>query len=265
MTPSQRNKIPVLIVCLLAGFLVILFAKNTPPQIAQAGDISSAASSLLSFSPPLTGTWAINPNTSSAFVVLRAYFEHPQMVADLAAWMEPWEVNYQKGYVVVGVTPLEYDLLQQAGFVLEIDHELTTYYNQIRTDPPDYAPTYDTIPGFACYRTVEGTFNTAIDIVAAYPDLAAFVDVGDSWEKETPGGLPGYDMMVLILTNHNTAGPKPKLFITSAIHAREYTTAELATRFAEYLVAQVQCGPGCHLAAGLLRNPSDAAHQPGRA
>ncbi len=31
-------------------------------------------------------------------------------------------------------------------------------------------------------------------------------------------------------------GPKPKLFITAAIHAREYTTAELVTRFAEYLV-----------------------------
>ncbi|KAA3659188.1 MAG: hypothetical protein DWQ04_23065, partial [Chloroflexi bacterium] len=31
--------------------------------------------------------------------------------------------------------------------------------------------------------------------------------------------------------------PKPKIFITSAIHAREYTTAELMTRFAEQLAA----------------------------
>ena len=43
-------------------------------------------------------------------------------------------------------------------------------------------------------------------------------------------------MMVLKLTNSAIAGDKPKLFITAAIHAREYTTAEMATRFAEYLV-----------------------------
>jgi carboxypeptidase T len=41
---------------------------------------------------------------------------------------------------------------------------------------------------------------------------------------------------VLKLTNSAIAGDQPKLFITAAIHAREYATAELATRFAEYLV-----------------------------
>ncbi|MGD8441659.1 MAG: M14 family zinc carboxypeptidase, partial [Holophagae bacterium] len=57
------------------------------------------------------------------------------------------------------------------------------------------------------------------------------------------GGDDGYDMRVLKLTNSLVAGTppsagggKPKLFITSAIHAREYATAELMTRFAEYLV-----------------------------
>jgi hypothetical protein len=43
-------------------------------------------------------------------------------------------------------------------------------------------------------------------------------------------------MMVLRLTNSAISGPKPKLFMTGALHAREYTTAELVTRFAEYLV-----------------------------
>ena len=43
-------------------------------------------------------------------------------------------------------------------------------------------------------------------------------------------------MRVLVLTNQNVSGTKPKLFVTSAIHAREYTTAELTTRFAESLV-----------------------------
>ena len=43
-------------------------------------------------------------------------------------------------------------------------------------------------------------------------------------------------MKVLKLTNSAVPGPKPKFFITAAIHAREYTTAELVTRFAESLV-----------------------------
>ncbi|HSM50040.1 MAG TPA: M14 family zinc carboxypeptidase, partial [Thermoanaerobaculia bacterium] len=63
------------------------------------------------------------------------------------------------------------------------------------------------------------------------------VDIGDSWEKGTPGGAPGYDLLVLVLTNTAVPGPKPRLFLHGAIHAREYTTAELALRFAEELVA----------------------------
>ena len=44
-------------------------------------------------------------------------------------------------------------------------------------------------------------------------------------------------MRVLILTNANVSGPKPKMFVTSSIHAREYTPAELVTRFAESLIS----------------------------
>ncbi len=72
---------------------------------------------------------------------------------------------------------------------------------------------------------------------AARPDLAALVDIGDSWEKATPGGAPGYDLLVLVLTNQAIPGPKPRFFLHGAIHAREYTTVELGLRFAEELVA----------------------------
>ena len=50
-------------------------------------------------------------------------------------------------------------------------------------------------------------------------------------------------MKVLKLTNSAVPGSKPKLFITAAIHAREYTTAELVTRFAEYLVNNYGTNP----------------------
>ncbi len=180
------------------------------------------------------------PALSEDFFVVRAFFSDPQMARDLSSWTEPWEVNYDKGYVVLGVTRDQYDLLRVLGFELEIDEELTTKANT----PNEYLEgQLDGIPGYPCYRTVEETFTSAQDMVANYPDLAAWIDVGDSWEKTEPGGLPGYDMMVLRLTNANTPDPKPKLFIMTAVHAREYTTAELNTRFAEYLVTNYNIDP----------------------
>ena len=44
-------------------------------------------------------------------------------------------------------------------------------------------------------------------------------------------------MMVLKLTNSQITESKPKIFIIAGIHAREYTTSETATRFAEYLLS----------------------------
>jgi hypothetical protein len=89
------------------------------------------------------------------------------------------------------------------------------------------------IPGFPCYPTVEETEAAAQAIVAAHPALATWTDVGDSWEKVH--GFGGHDIFVLKLTNHAITGTKPKLLITSAIHAREYTTAPIALAFAQQL------------------------------
>ena len=96
------------------------------------------------------------------------------------------------------------------------------------------AISFNGIPGFACYRTVEETYATAEDIVANNPGLATWTDVGDSWEKVN--GFGGYDIYVLRLTNLANTAPKPTIFVTSSIHAREYIPAELMTRFALYLV-----------------------------
>jgi uncharacterized membrane protein len=75
------------------------------------------------------------------------------------------------------------------------------------------------------------------------PFLAEWVDIGDSWDKITPGGAPGYDLYALILTNRLIHGPKPKFFLMAEIHAREFTTAETAARFAEYLVSNYGIDP----------------------
>lgn len=94
-----------------------------------------------------------------------------------------------------------------------------------------------TIPGYACYRTVEQTYADLAALALAYPDLASWEDIGDSWEKINGPG-PGHDVMVLKLSSSNGLGEKAPLVIIAAIHARELVTAETATRFAEHLVNQ---------------------------
>jgi hypothetical protein len=91
------------------------------------------------------------------------------------------------------------------------------------------------IPDFPCYRTVEETYQSMQGLTLIHPNLASWLDVGDSWDKATPGGAAGYDLKVLVLTNQARPGPKPTFFLMAAIHAREYATAEIAARFAEYL------------------------------
>lgn len=166
-------------------------------------------------------------------VVVRIYYDDPAQIA-LVQEYDLLEFNNKKEqYVLAAIDLKQLPELRSIGLRVEIDPVETAAFN-IRQQP---LPGQEAgIPGYPCYRTVEETFQTAQNIVAAHPTLATWVDVGDSWEKVTAGGLPGYDMNVLVLTNSAVPGPKPKLFITSAIHAREYTTAELATRFAEQLV-----------------------------
>ncbi len=173
-------------------------------------------------------------------IVVRAYYNDRAMLDRLAGWNEPWEVNRSEGYAIVEVTAVEYERLRAEGYRPEVEPKLTALINQPLVNLPGQI---SGIPGYPCYRTVEETFATAESIAANYPQLATWIDVGDSWEKVTPGGLPGYDMMVLKLTNSAIPGPKPALFIMSSMHAREYTPAELNTRFAEYLIANYDVDP----------------------
>lgn len=92
------------------------------------------------------------------------------------------------------------------------------------------------IPGFACYRTVEETLSTMDTLVETHAGLASIVDIGESWRR-TQNSANGFPLRVLRLTNHAIESKKPVLFAMSSVHAREYTPAELMTRFAEELLA----------------------------
>ena len=92
------------------------------------------------------------------------------------------------------------------------------------------------IDNYPCYPTVEETFQQASALAAANPTLASWIDIGDSWEKTAGNG--GYDLMVLKISNSAISADKPILFIHSAMHAREYTTAALTLEFANQLLNQ---------------------------
>jgi hypothetical protein len=163
-------------------------------------------------------------------VVVRAYYDRVEDVKRLQRF-DVWEFrDRERGYFLVAVDPERIAELEELGFEVELDAPRTA---ELHPDRSTVSP--GAIPGFPCYRTVEETFATAAGLAAARPDLATWTDFGDTWQKTVGEG--GHDMWVLRLTNAAVAGPKPKLVVTAAIHAREYTTAELATRFAERLVA----------------------------
>ena len=194
----------------LAGILLLVVVA-APPLLAAPSD-----------PPPGDGPW-----------VVRAGFADRDQVNRLAAERAPWEVNYERGYLVIDVDRAGWHELVDMGFTVEVDEERTADLLRPHVKLPGQV---EGIPGFPCYRTVEETYATAQEIAQRRPNLATWIDIGDSWEKVSPGGAAGYDLKVLKLTNVAIPGPKPKLIINAAIHAREYTTAELVTRFGEYLV-----------------------------
>jgi carboxypeptidase T len=143
------------------------------------------------------------------------------------------ESAWKKGYLVLELDGPEVTALQGFGFRVEAAPDVVRRRNRFLDQIDAGRKGVQSIPGYSCYETVEETFAAAEAIVAARPTMASWTDVGDSWNKTQ--GLAGYDLKVLKLSNSAVPGPKPKLFINAAIHAREYTTAPLVLSFARWL------------------------------
>jgi hypothetical protein len=144
--------------------------------------------------------------------------------------LDIWQVDHDAGYALAPLSPDQLAALQ------------STYH--VELVPPALSPWAATlpvqqagIPNYACYRTVEETSDRLAQLAVDYPSLAAVRTIGPSWDKQRPGAPDGYDLEVLVLTNRARTAPKFRFFLMGAVHAREYTTAELALRFAESLLA----------------------------
>jgi hypothetical protein len=170
-----------------------------------------------------------SPNSEPSIV--RVYYKNLADLKEISGYDLLEHNDKRLQYVLVLADEDDLRSIREKGFLVEVDRDRTE--RLLRKPAIDEAQIAG-IPGFPCYRTVEETYAVARSLERDYSSLADWIDVGDSWEKtDGPGG---HDLMVLRLTNSAIAGPKPKMFVTGSIHGREYTPAELTTRFAEHLV-----------------------------
>jgi len=208
--------------------------------------VLSLLSSFITTALPLRSVEAVSTcavEKQADVVVVRVYYKSQEDIALLGSF-DLFEYNNKvEKYVLIAINRDQINQIEDLGFTVEIDEVETANFQLLFTPIESQTDTgIQTIPGYSCYRTVEETYAAAATIAVDHPNLAEWKDVGDSWEKSVDQP-DGYDMMVLILTNSLINGEKPKLFITAAIHAREYTTAELALRFAEYLITNYNSDP----------------------
>lgn len=158
--------------------------------------------------------------------------EDAQRMAQLTTSVDVWGYRLAEGIAIAAVSQEELEELTAAGWQIAIDPQRTAELRQPRSRLPGQTRGVD---GFPCYRTVEETFADLSALAQQHPAIAAWVDFGDSWEKSS-GFSAGYDMHALVLRNDAVPGPKAPFVLMAAMHAREYSTAELATRFAEHLL-----------------------------
>jgi hypothetical protein len=180
--------------------------------------------------------WAVEARYSDAQELRRA-----------AARFQHARVDRERHMLLVRTDEAGIEALRADGLDVGIDHvtsarmlgvqqhaEAARRSAVIETGPRGYPG----IPGFACYRTVEGTYATMDDLAAAHPDLVEVHDIGPSW-RNTQNPEQGYRMRALRITHLPSAALEPErpvMVAFSSIHAREYAPAEMMTRFAEWLI-----------------------------
>lgn len=155
-----------------------------------------------------------------------------------------WSVDSKTGEVVMYVSERQRDAIEALGYEVRLD--------EARMRSLEYARSIDAeawersgvggIPGFACYRTVDETKTDLAAMAAQRPELARWESIGETW-REANGETGGDELYALVLGNQNSPHEQPPFVLMAAQHARELTTAETATRFAEWLFDNYDTDP----------------------
>lgn len=187
-----------------------------------------AALLLLAFRPAVAQT-AADPAPATGRVV-HIRFTTQAEVNRLAGKYDVWAVDYQQHVITAYLTSAELSQVRAAGYRIASEAAPVT----MLPFAPLNGAAVTSVPNYACYRTLDETYASLQKLATDHPNLAQWIDIGDSWDKVQ--GKGGEDIFALVLTSDVFPKPKPRFFLMAAIHAREMATAEVATRFAEQLV-----------------------------
>ena len=181
-------------------------------------------------------------NGSDENIVARIDYTDAHALHTLFDAVDIWHVESDQQSAVALVTPAQQQWLTQEGYPFSEDSEQTAAL----PDPCAFQVQADSrsIPGYACYRTVEATHADMAALAEQHPDLTVLNDIGNSWYKIRSWGLAGSDIQALVLTNNQTTGiEKGELVVIGAQHPRELATTEIATLFAELLLSEYGADP----------------------
>ena len=160
--------------------------KMTSPRVVLALFVCVSAIGVL----PVAGQSVLADESTRGcqMVVVRAYYDNMDMASEVNRWIDPWEINRDEGYLVVDVDQRGISRLESAGFIVEVDDDLTAMVCEPRLPLKGQKAG---INGLPCYRTVDETFADVERLVSNHPDLAEWIDIGDSWELHS-WWEPGY-------------------------------------------------------------------------
>jgi hypothetical protein len=173
---------------------------------------------------------AASGSNSTARLVVRAEYDRAEQLQAVAAAHGHVVVDPEAKVLMVETDAFGRRRLERLGLRVSVSEEATRAVN----DAQPIGELAKVIGGLTCYRTVEETYAAMDALAAARPELVDLINIGPSWRLAQ--GLSGYPLRVIRVTNEAIPGPKPKLFVMSSVHAREYTPAETMTRFVEGLV-----------------------------
>jgi carboxypeptidase T len=181
-------------------------------------------------------------NTAAATEwVVEAHYPDAAALARAAARFQHVIVDAKRNVLRVDTSESGIHALEDAGLTVSIDgaasSKLQAFYAKFE-QAKAAGGGIDSIPGFACFRTVEETYQTMDSLASSHPGIVKIENIGPTWQKSQDSSQ-GYEMRALQITNLATAATspsRPRMVVFSSIHAREYAPAELDTRFAEWLV-----------------------------
>jgi murein tripeptide amidase MpaA len=244
--PSSKSALARTIAALLVVSPALLLMGARP---VEPGDVSKVPRLRIAgvenpiFQSPVSGP----PQASLApdqLAIVTAHWTSRAQLRRIAARFQHVQVDEQRRTARVEASADDLLALRRMGVRVELDTAATQRMQRadsaLRNAPSGRRlMTGNAIPQYACYRTVEETYLTMDSLAVQQPTLASVVDIGPTWTWQKTNGAQGHRMRVLRISNAATDAAlpdKPNIVVLAAIHAREYTTAELTTRFAEWLV-----------------------------